>query len=686
MEQNDFNTTQMDSQDRLRNLYFQLGDIIAGRYEFVRELGHGGMGRVYLCRDTMANGRLMAVKTVPDILRDDHDAVAMLTREYDNMFNLTNDGIVAVRNLVKDDFRYYVVMDYAEGETLEKYLKRVDSPDLSVTFEVARRLAAALDYAHGKGLVHRDVKPSNVMVQIDGNNVKSVKLLDFGLGLHIRESVSHVSGVMTSGTPAYKSPEQWWPDHYDNKLTKQSDQYSLAALVYEMLAEAGHYPFHNYDLATFPNAVLTVPPKRLDDQPDYVNDALRKALAKKPEDRFEDCMAFMKAMTTKPEAKITVQPPKTVDPPKPNVSPVASRQKEPKSQLASVATETDGKASKSWMWILPIAALIGVLALIAGLSAEREKIKGEDKTVREKVVEAVKDAKDKVLEDVKGDLKNVGEKIDEDKNELHLKINSYQQGEDRIVELNGVKMVLKHIKAGTFMMGSPTSEDDRGSNEHQHHVTLTKDYWLGETEVTQEQYKAVMGTNPSYFDKGRAYPVENVYWQDAMAFCERLTKAERANGNLPDGYEYTLPTEAQWEYAARGGHNNNKYHIYSGGDEINDVAWYINKNDVAWYINNSNSSTHPVGQKRANELGLYDMSGNVWEWCRDSCDWNSGVVTDTYRDDIMDPLCSNGSNRVLRGGSWSDYARHCRSARRSFSVPAYRASIFGFRVALASVQ
>ena len=682
MEQNDFNTTQMDSKDRLRNLYFQSGDTIVGRYEFVRELGHGGMGRVYLCRDTMANGRLMAVKTVPDILRDDHDAVAMLQREYDNMFNLTNDGIVAVRNLIKDDFRYYVVMDYAEGETLETYLKRVCRPDPSVTFEVARRLAAALDYANGKGMVHRDVKPGNVMVQIDGNNVKSVKLMDFGLGLHIRESMSHVSGVMTSGTPAYKSPEQWWPDHYDNKLTKQSDQYSLAALVYEMLAGTGHYPFHNYDLATFPNAVLTVPPKRLEDQTDYVNDALRKALAKKPEDRFEICTAFMKAMTTKPEAKITVQLPKTVDPPKPNVPPVASLQMEPKPQLALNAMNTEGKTSKRWMWILPIAALIGVLALIAGLSAEREKIKGEDKTVREKVVEAVKDAKDKVLEDVKGYLKNVEEIIDEDKNELHLKINSYQQGEDRVVELNGVKMVLKRIKAGTFMMGSPMSEDDRGSNEHQHRVTLTKDYWLGETEVTQEQYWAVTGKNPSGFIGG-AYPVECVSWEEAMAFCKMLTKKERENGTLPAGYEYTLPTEAQWEYACRVGTTTPfSFGSTLNGDKANCNGNYPYGTDEGKYLFN----TTAVGRYAPNVWGLYDMHGNVWEWCRDSCDFNNGVDTDTYRDDIMDPLCNRGAERVLRGGSWYTYPEDCRSAVRGHDDPMYRSDDVGFRVALAPVQ
>ncbi len=631
----------MDSRERLRNLSFQPGDIIAGRYEFVRKLGQGGMGMVCLCKDRKDGGREVALKTVPDILRNDDGAVEALRKEYRSMLVLTHDGIVAVRNLEDDEFRYYIVMDYAEGETLESYLKTHRRLGLEVTLEVVRRLAIALDYAHGKGLVHRDVKPGNVMVQIDGNNVKSVKLLDFGLGLHIRESVSHVSGVMTSGTPAYKSPEQWRPDLYDGKLTPRADQYSLAVLAYEMLC--GHYPFFDFDLATFPNAVLTVPPKRLDDQPDYVNDALQKALAKKPEDRFENCTAFMKAMTTKPEAKPSVQP-ETVEPPKSTVSPMASRQMDPKPQLASNAMKTEGKKSKRWIWIVAFVVLIGVLALIAGVSAENNSSKSTSEN-----------------------------KSTENEESRPLIVNSYQQKEDRVVELNGVKMVLKHIKAGTFMMGSPTSEDDRDSDERQYRVTLTKDYWLGETEVTQEQYRAVMGKNPSFFLEGGTYPVENVSWADAMAFCERLTKAERANGNLPDGYEYTLPTEAQWEHAARGGQNNGQYHVYSGSDEISSVAWYYT---------NSGSLTHPVGQKKPNELGLYDMSGNVWEWCRD---WYGAYPVGS----ITDPAGpSSGSCRVLRGGSWYYGAGDCRSASRYYYYddPVDRGSDVGFRVALASVQ
>ena len=272
MEQNNFNTTQMDSRERLRTLYLQPGDVIAGNYEFIRELGHGGMGMVCLCRDLVADGRLMAVKTVPDILRHDDDAVAALTREYDNMYDLRHDNIVSVRHLLKDDFRYYIVMDYLEGESLEDYLSKHRKPSKAVVFKVAEKIADALDYAHRKDppLVHRDVKPGNVMVQIDGENVKSVVLMDFGLSVQIRKSFTQTTGQLTSGTPAYKSPEQWPPRRY-GKPSSKSDQYSLAAIVFKMLS--GNYPFAEYDddMELFRVAVLNEEPERIDGIDDYVS-------------------------------------------------------------------------------------------------------------------------------------------------------------------------------------------------------------------------------------------------------------------------------------------------------------------------------------------------------------------------------------------------------------------------------
>ncbi|MFM7974375.1 MAG: formylglycine-generating enzyme family protein, partial [Pirellula sp.] len=198
----------------------------------------------------------------------------------------------------------------------------------------------------------------------------------------------------------------------------------------------------------------------------------------------------------------------------------------------------------------------------------------------------------------------------------------------------GMKLVL--IPKGTFMMGSPESEERRRNDETQHQVTISKDYYLGVHEVTQAQYEKVMGAKPSYFHgdeiKGSSsnHPVEQVSWGDAVEFCKKLSDLpeEKAAGRV-----YRLPTEAQWGYACRAGSNS----AYSFGESSKSLG------DYAWFYENSNDQTHPVGQKKANAWGLYDMHGNVLEWCSD---WY-GEYPNGADSDPVGP--STGSYRVLRG-------------------------------------
>ena len=236
---------------------------------------------------------------------------------------------------------------------------------------------------------------------------------------------------------------------------------------------------------------------------------------------------------------------------------------------------------------------------------------------------------------------------------------------DKTIVLPGnVKLDLVKVEAGTFEMSAADGEND--SNEVPHQATLTRDFYLAQTEVTQAQWRAVMGTNPSYF-KGNDLPVEQVSWNDAMSFCEKLN----SSGKAPDGWKFTLPTETQWEYAARGG-NKSKGYRYSGSNLPDEVAWGKE------YDDNSGSKTHPVGRKKANELGLYDMSGNVFEWCLD--DWAddiSKLTTEFTRGNDQD-----GSDRAVRGDySFSLVSGRTRNDGGSFS-PGDRYSNLGFRVAL----
>ncbi|MSU46260.1 MAG: formylglycine-generating enzyme family protein [Lacunisphaera sp.] len=211
------------------------------------------------------------------------------------------------------------------------------------------------------------------------------------------------------------------------------------------------------------------------------------------------------------------------------------------------------------------------------------------------------------------------------------------------------------IEPGTFVV--------RFANDAQQ-VRISKGFWLGRTEVTQAQWRAVMGSIPSNF-QGDDRPVEQVSWNDAIEFCRKLTERERAAGRIPYDLTYTLPTEAQWEYACRAGTTGD----YAGNLDV-----------MAWYSANGGNTTHPVGQGQANAWGLHDMHGNVWEWC---LDWHGKYPGRSVTDPAGAP---SGSNRVHRAGGWWTDAEWCRSAFRNFDSPDKHLNYLGFRLALSSVR
>ena len=250
-----------------------------------------------------------------------------------------------------------------------------------------------------------------------------------------------------------------------------------------------------------------------------------------------------------------------------------------------------------------------------------------------------------------------------------------EEGKNWGVPLNdGSFIEMIWVEPGTFMMGSPTDELGRQANEIQHKVTLTKGYWLGKYEITQAQWEAVMGGNPSYF-KGGNRPVDTVGHANALQFCQLLTEKERNEGRLLDGYEYTLPTEAQWEYACRAG---TTAALNNGKDLTAATGKCPNLDEVAWYIGNAGGNTHAVGMKKANAWGFYDMHGNLWEWCLDRYGNYIG-------DEVIDPVGpSTGSTWVCRGGSWDYNAYACRSACRMDTNEGNYND--GFRLALVPVN
>ncbi|MBO7382048.1 MAG: formylglycine-generating enzyme family protein [Muribaculaceae bacterium] len=229
---------------------------------------------------------------------------------------------------------------------------------------------------------------------------------------------------------------------------------------------------------------------------------------------------------------------------------------------------------------------------------------------------------------------------------------------NQTIEVNGVSFEMIAVHGGTFKMGGTSEQgSDAEIDELPPHKVTLSDYYIGKCEVTQALWKAVMGNNPSKF-KGDNLPVEKVGWDDCNTFISKL--------NQLTGRKFRLPTEAEWEYAARGGRKSKGYK-YAGGNDVGQVAWYDN---------NSSSATHPVGQKSPNELGIYDMSGNVMEWCEDWYD----DYTSSSQTNPTGP--QSGSYRVARGGSWNYDATSCRVSRRAYGIPLFSTQFYGFRLAL----
>jgi formylglycine-generating enzyme required for sulfatase activity len=247
---------------------------------------------------------------------------------------------------------------------------------------------------------------------------------------------------------------------------------------------------------------------------------------------------------------------------------------------------------------------------------------------------------------------------------------------------NGLQMKFIWCPAGRFRMGSPETETPRKSNEAQVNVILTRGFWIGKFEVTRSEWKQIMATEPwegkSITEEGDDYPAVWVNQQDAMEFCRKLTNLERMAARLPEGWEFMLPTEAEWERACRAG-TKTTFNFGNNRSKLGEYAWF---DDTGFSVAGNG---HPVGQKKSNHWGLYDMHGNVWEWCRDC-----------YADRLpggRDPeVTEQDAKRVIRGGCvgfWchqTEGVDNYRSARRSSLMPSYANQHLGFRVAFSPTR
>ncbi|HTS24246.1 MAG TPA: bifunctional serine/threonine-protein kinase/formylglycine-generating enzyme family protein [Bryobacteraceae bacterium] len=560
-----------------------------GPYQLLEEIGRGAVGVVFRGFDP-AIGRQVAIKIIQSgqYANDEErsDLKQRFAREASAAGKLSHPNIVTVFQLAEEGGAQYLVLELVSGPSLEKALAAGQPLDSRLAISILGQVADALDYAHGEGVVHRDVKPANILVRSDGR----AKITDFGIARIASQSVTRTG--FTFGTPAYMAPEQI----ESAKVTGLADQYSLAVIAYQMLS--GKRPFVADTGPSLMYQILQAKPPSLHlvnpALPPQASEVIAKAMAKTPEDRYLSCSEFIGRLS------------ESLNPSAASLSraysvpvewrPGSASRPGPRS---SSPTVPDRRAFRAGLWI---AAGLATLSLAGAVLVWRSRL----------AIPAGPQAPP-----------GAGRKVN---------------------AKDGLTYIW--IPPGTFRMGcSPEDAECTAGERPQHQVTISKGFWIGKTEVTQEAWQRVMHANPSDF-KGPQLPVENVNWSEARGFCETV--------------DMRLPTEAEWEYAAR---------ALTPGSRYGEI------DAIAWFKGNSEGRTHEVAGKQANAYGIDDMLGNVFEWVTDWYDrYPAGKATDPKGPPI-------GEFRTLRGGSWTRDPSYARVSYRHRVEPDGRYGDVGVRCA-----
>jgi len=614
-----------------------VGQKIAERYIIEEYLGRGGMAEVYKVWDQQRTAHL-ALKMMHEDLAEDKIFLRRFKREAETLARLQHPHIVRFYGLESSQYQVFMLMDYIEGETLRRQIFRKEG--FYTTTEVAgiiQPLCSALNYAHNLGLIHCDIKPGNVMI----NQHQQVLLADFGIA---RFADSATMTMVGAGTPAYMAPEQV----KGLDPIPQTDIYALGVILYEMLT-GGERPFTGDTATTTGTTSAKVrweqvnldPPSPRLYQPDISPDLERivlKCLSKEPKNRYQNTVDLLNELETVIQ-KVSESPRRAIDskleqvtpyiPPKSPVDPVQPEQ----SRIQPVRKESKPKRPLWGIWV-GVASVVA-LGVIFGSGITKPK-------PSEMIV--INGTKPKPTERIVLTATNTAAT-----STPKTKTSTLIDG-----------MVQVYIPAGEFWMGS---EEGNGNEELVHEVNLDA-YWLDEHEVTLDQYHEFMketGCEELVCGESEDYPVGCVSWYDAQTYCE--WRGGR------------LPTEAEWEKAARGGLEGKKYPWGDEGPVCDDGAENgarFNDNDQCNYI-----GTAPVMSYTPNGYGLYDMTGNVMEWASDWYDKDYYASSPSNNPDGP----SSGTVRVLRGGSWYYDADFVRTAYRDGSTPDDYHPGIGFRCA-----
>ncbi len=595
-----------------------------GGFRILKVLGHGGMGVVFQGEDPRL-GRKVAIKAMLPHLAGSDSSRQRFLGEARAAAALEHDHVVAIHHVGEDRGAPFIVMPFLKGEPLDRRLQR-ERPAVAEILRVGREIAQGLAAAHAQGLIHRDIKPANVWLEAPAGRVK---ILDFGLARAAAQDAGLTQEGAIIGTPAYMAPEQ----ARGEKVDARCDLWSLGVVLYRMCT--GQLPFRGADTVSTLVSVATDEPPA----PAAVNPAVPAGLSglvmclleKDPARRVRSADAVAEALRALEGDASPAEGTRAATPPR--------READEGPTLAPGGKGPAAKKPAARKKRTPVLlVLVGVLAaalLAAGVVAFRPR---------------------PPVEKTDGDLRPDDGAVPPPESGFALR---------KFVNSLGMEFVL--VGKGKFLAGGG------GGKAGEKEVAVPYDYWLGACEVTQGEWDKVMGANPSFFShKGggkaglkevpgeelKLWPVESVSWTDAGAFVYRINEQLKAKES---GWVYRLPTEAEWEYACRGGPlampEEAGFDFYPGGPAGAQGAPGGN-------FNKAHKGTRKVGSYAPNRLGLYDMHGNVAEWCHET---------------VIDP--KQGALSVNRGGGWEDGAAGCRAAGRSPGLPSVRRSSIGLRLA-----
>jgi len=732
-----------------------------GHYEILQVLGQGAFGIVFRAFDDVLH-RIVAVKVLSPQMAATSPARKRFLREARSSAQVRHENVVQAYEVGEQPLPY-IVMEFIPGETLQQRLNRVGPVEPAEVVRIGRQIAEGLAAAHANDLIHRDIKPGNVLLE---SGAQRVKITDFGLARTADDASISQSGII-AGTPMYMAPEQ----AKGETLDQRADLFSLGSVLYQMAA--GRAPFRANGTVAVLKRVAEDTPRDIreitPETPQWLCDIIAKLHAKNPDDRYQsarevadvlaDCEAQLKANAKlKDFSRIPrAMPAENLRRPwkralvipavvllvlvgiwaGPSVANYGRNRGEleilSEEGLVSVIvlqndegvidgnkllplvtdwldmkqrhtlTVTPGKyqlnvgtypeGTSVWEWEVNTSSLLAstkVRVPVVNSSAIITVERGQRVTLRP-IMRSVP---------IKAGSNPTPDQVS--KPEPPLAIAPFDAAQAKkhqdawakhlgvpVEATDSIGMKFRFIPPGEFIMGSPENESSRHASEARHEITISKSFYLGAHPVTVAQFGAFVKEsgykNESEIDHGAwtvspsgwkhdseanwqkpgfeqtdDCPAVCVSWYDAQAFCSWLSRKE--------GKQYTLPTEAQWEYACRAGSQS----AFSFGDDRNQLQEY------AWAAQNARWRTHPVGQKTPNTWGLFDLHGNVRNWI---ADW---YAEDYFRNSPKyDPAGpAGGTNRTVRGGSWYAIAETCRSAYRQGTDPTTSWTTDGFRIVL----